>query len=62
VSSYSKFDASVNKSSTSILLAFKSRAVCVAVDIILLRSLVLSTLDKPTCVFVTECGFPISFL
>ena len=37
-------------------LAFKFKAVCTAVEIGLFASLVLSTLPKPTCAFVTECG------
>ena len=36
--------------------AFKSRAVCVAVDTGLLASVVLSTLDRPTSVFVIPVG------
>ena len=40
-------------------VAFKSNAVCCAVDTGLLASEVLSTFPKPTCAFVTECGLEV---
>ena len=41
----------------SVVSTFKSNAVCVAVDIGLFASLVLSTFPNPTCVWVTAWGF-----
>ena len=45
---------------TSVVFAFKSIAVCVAVLIGLLRSVVLSTLPNPTIALVTPPTVPVN--
>ena len=45
---------------SALVLAFKSRAACVAVETGLLASDVLSTLPSPTCAAVTSCGLVLS--
>ena len=52
----------LKEASTSLLLAFESRAVCVALEIGLLASDVFSTLPRPTIVDVIPLTLPLNIV